>query len=169
MFYNGFRRKSVRSSWWGFQPGASASGSARCVRVRRGNAGRAGRADQAIAAGCSAVGCSPSCCTSWRLSSSRFFLCCSWAGCSPTADTAVEIGDWHRLTGRSIGAYLGLVPAHRALLGFDPHPRRTHQDRQRPCPPTACRSGPASPASLSAGTQSATALGCCTAGGSDAR
>jgi|KBSSwiStaDraftv2_1062776.scaffolds.fasta_scaffold82488_4 hypothetical protein len=36
-------------------------------------------------------------------------------------------------------------------------------------PPTACRSGPASPASLSAGTQSATALGCCTAGGSDAR
>ena len=24
---------------------------------------------------------------------------------------AVEIGDWHRLTGRSIGAYLGLVPA----------------------------------------------------------
>jgi transposase len=23
---------------------------------------------------------------------------------------AVEIGDWHRLTGRSIGAYLGLVP-----------------------------------------------------------
>ena len=24
---------------------------------------------------------------------------------------AVEIGDWHRMTGRSIGAYLGLVPA----------------------------------------------------------
>jgi transposase len=24
---------------------------------------------------------------------------------------AVEIGDWHRLTGRSIGAYLGLVPS----------------------------------------------------------
>ena len=23
---------------------------------------------------------------------------------------AVEIGDWHRLTGRTIGAYLGLVP-----------------------------------------------------------
>jgi transposase len=23
---------------------------------------------------------------------------------------AVKIGDWHRLTGRSIGAYLGLVP-----------------------------------------------------------
>ena len=24
---------------------------------------------------------------------------------------AVEIGDWHRLTGRSIGAYVGLVPS----------------------------------------------------------
>ena len=60
------------------------------------------------------MGCSPSCCTSWRLSSSRFFLCCSWAGCSPTADTAVEIGDWHRLTGRSIGAYLGLVPTEHS-------------------------------------------------------
>jgi transposase len=24
---------------------------------------------------------------------------------------AVEIGDWHRLTGRSIGSYVGLVPS----------------------------------------------------------
>jgi hypothetical protein len=24
---------------------------------------------------------------------------------------AVEIGDWHRLTGRSIGAYVGLTPS----------------------------------------------------------
>ena len=37
---------------------------------------------------------------------------------------AVEIGDWHRLTGRSIGAYLGLVPtesssgARRSLGGI---------------------------------------------------
>jgi transposase len=27
---------------------------------------------------------------------------------------AVEIGDWHRLTGRSIGAYLGLVPTEHS-------------------------------------------------------
>lgn len=27
---------------------------------------------------------------------------------------AVEIGDWHRLTGRSIGAYLGLVPCEHS-------------------------------------------------------
>lgn len=37
-------------------------------------------------------------------------------GCLPGVATltafglAVEIGDWHRLTGRSIGAYVGLVP-----------------------------------------------------------
>ena len=57
---------------------------------------------------------------------------------------AVEIGDWHRLTGRSIGAYLGLVP-DRVLLGGHPHPGRGHQDRQRPRPPAAGRGGLASP------------------------
>lgn len=30
---------------------------------------------------------------------------------------AVEIGDWHRLTGRSIGAYLGLVPSESSSGG----------------------------------------------------
>jgi transposase len=30
---------------------------------------------------------------------------------------AVEIGDWHRLTGRSIGAYLGLVPTESSSSG----------------------------------------------------
>jgi transposase len=30
---------------------------------------------------------------------------------------AVEIGDWHRLTGRSIGAYLGLVPTESSSGG----------------------------------------------------
>jgi transposase len=30
---------------------------------------------------------------------------------------AVEIGDWHRLTGRSIGAYLGLVPTEYSSGG----------------------------------------------------
>ena len=30
---------------------------------------------------------------------------------------AVEIGDWHRLSGRSIGAYLGLVPTESSSGG----------------------------------------------------
>jgi transposase len=30
---------------------------------------------------------------------------------------AVEIGDWHRLDGRSIGAYLGLVPTESSFGG----------------------------------------------------
>jgi transposase len=38
-------------------------------------------------------------------------LCCLRGIATLTAfGLAVEIGDWHRLTGRSIGAYLGLVP-----------------------------------------------------------
>src|SRR5258707_5178766 len=44
---------------------------------------------------------------------------------------AAEIGDWQRLSGPSIGAYLGLVPTE-VLLGVDPLPGRGHQDRQRP-------------------------------------
>ena len=44
-----------------------------------------------------------------------------WAACAGSRTLtafglAVEIGDWHRLTGRSIGAYLG-SGAHRVLLG----------------------------------------------------
>ena len=40
---------------------------------------------------------------------------------------AVEIGDWHRLTGRSVGSYVGLVPASRpradlARRGRSPRP-----------------------------------------------
>ena len=31
---------------------------------------------------------------------------------------AVEIGDWHRLTGRTIGAYLGLVPTESSSGAF---------------------------------------------------
>ena len=39
-------------------------------------------------------------------------LCCLRGVATLTAfGLAVEIGDWHRLTGRSIGAYLGLVPS----------------------------------------------------------
>jgi transposase len=39
-------------------------------------------------------------------------LCCLRGIAALTAfGLAVEIGDWHRLTGRAIGAYLGLVPS----------------------------------------------------------
>ena len=41
---------------------------------------------------------------------------------------AVEIGDWQRLSGRSIGAYVGLVPTEYSS-GLDAIPRRGHQDR----------------------------------------
>ena len=50
---------------------------------------------------------------------------------------AVEIGDWHRFTGRTIGAYLGLVPTESS--SGPPAPRVDHQDRQRPRPPAAGR------------------------------
>ncbi len=62
---------------------------------------------------------------------------------------ATEIGDWHRLSGRSIGAYLGLVPCeyssgdNRVQGGLTPH-------RQRPRPPVVDRGGLASPAVVSA-------------------
>ena len=50
---------------------------------------------------------------------------------------AVEIGDWDRFTGGSIGAYLGLVPSEHSSgapgAGLD------HQDRQHPRPPAAGR------------------------------
>ena len=49
---------------------------------------------------------------------------------------AVEIGDWHRFTGSSIGAFLGLVPTEDSS-GESQVPRFDHQGRQRPCPPAA--------------------------------
>ena len=49
---------------------------------------------------------------------------------------AVEIGDWHRLTGRSIGAYLGLVP-DRIVLGRDPR-RRARSPRPATATPAGC-------------------------------
>jgi transposase len=66
-------------------------------------------------------------------------LCCLRGVSTLTAfGLAVEIGDWHRLTGRSIGAYLGLVPceyssgANRAQGGFT----KTGKYRQpSPAPP----------------------------------
>jgi len=60
---------------------------------------------------------------------------------------AVEIGDWHRLTGRTIGAYLAPGP-DRVLLRRLPVPGRDHQDRQRARPPAADRGGLAPPPAL---------------------
>ena len=60
---------------------------------------------------------------------------------------AVEIGDWHRLTGRSIGAYLGLVPTESSS-GELPVAGVDHQDRQRARPPAADRGGLAPPPAL---------------------
>ena len=62
---------------------------------------------------------------------------------------AVEIGDWHRFTGASIGAFVGLVPTEHssgrlAVAGLD------HQDRQHPRPPAAGRGGLAPPPPLPA-------------------
>lgn len=51
---------------------------------------------------------------------------------------AVEIGDWTRFTGASIGAFIGLG-AHRTLLRGITRTRANHQDRQRPRPAVARR------------------------------
>ena len=69
---------------------------------------------------------------------------------------AVEIGDWHRLTGRSIGAYLG-SGAHRVLLRRLPLAGVDHQDRQRARPPAADRGRLAPPPALPAPARSCAA------------
>jgi len=46
---------------------------------------------------------------------------------------AVEMGDWTRFSGASIGAFVGLTL--RALLRQLAQPRIDHLDRQLPCPP----------------------------------
>ena len=62
---------------------------------------------------------------------------------------AVEIGDWQRFTGDTIGAYLGLVPTESSS-GATAVQGRAHQDRQQPRPPAAGRGGLASPQALPA-------------------
>jgi transposase len=69
---------------------------------------------------------------------------------------AVEIGDWHRFTGASIGSFIGLVPSEHSS-GASRKARLDHQDRQRaraapahrsrlaPPRPLRPRQGPASP------------------------
>jgi transposase len=69
---------------------------------------------------------------------------------------AVEIGDWHRLSPATIGAYLGLVPGEES--SGEPHTARGDQDGKRPRPPAADRGGLASPAALPALRAAATPL-----------
>ena len=59
---------------------------------------------------------------------------------------AVEIGDWNRFTGRTIGAYLGLVPSENS--SGHPVPRRHHQDREHPRPTAFDRGRLAPPTTL---------------------
>ncbi|WP_220277309.1 hypothetical protein [Streptomyces himalayensis] len=54
---------------------------------------------------------------------------------APSFGLAVEVGDWQRFTGATIGAYLGLVPSEPPRHQPDPGP--DHQDRQQPCPAPA--------------------------------
>ena len=51
---------------------------------------------------------------------------------------AVEIGDWQRLSGATIGSYLGLVPSEHSS-GDKRSPGWDHQDGQHPRPPAADR------------------------------
>jgi transposase len=52
---------------------------------------------------------------------------------------AVEIGDWHRFTGRSIGAYLGLVPSESSPV---PPAARAGSPRPATATPAGCWSRP---------------------------
>jgi transposase len=70
---------------------------------------------------------------------------------------ATEIGDWGWLSGRSIGAYLGLVPTEYS--SGSTRSQGGVKDRQRPRPPAAGRSGLASPSTVSPGACSAAAMG----------
>jgi transposase len=60
---------------------------------------------------------------------------------------AVEIGDWRRFSGQSVGAYVGLVPTEYSS-GTSRVQGGLIQDRQRPCPQVAHRGRLASPQTL---------------------
>ena len=63
---------------------------------------------------------------------------------------AVELGDWHRFTGNTIGSFVGLVPSEYSS-GPVTGPGLDHQDRQHPRPPTAGRGRLAPPRPLPVG------------------
>ena len=77
---------------------------------------------------------------------------------------AVEIGDWQRFTGATIGAYLGLVPTESSS-GAQTLPRVDHQDREHPRPPAAGRGGLAPPQGVPPRPDHAGPLGPGTGGG----
>ncbi len=60
---------------------------------------------------------------------------------------------------RALDRRLPGIGAHREFLGGDPFPGRAHQDRQRPCPSPAGRSGLASPTPVPARARAAEAVG----------
>ena len=41
----------------------------------------------------------------------------AWVGVLTSFGLAVEIGDWHRFTGATLGAWLGLVPSEQSSGG----------------------------------------------------
>ena len=71
---------------------------------------------------------------------------------------AVEMGDWTRFSGASIGAFVGLTPTEHSSGSYS-QPRIDHQDRQRPRPPTAGRGRLAPPTGLPAGEDDARPVG----------
>ena len=81
---------------------------------------------------------------------------------------AVELGDWHRFTGATIGAYLGLVPTESSS-GAPASARLDHQNRQRPRPPVAGRGRLAPPTPLPPRADHAGPLGPGRPGGQDPR
>ncbi|MEX5300010.1 transposase [Kocuria sp. CPCC 205292] len=117
-------------------------------------------------------------------------LCCL-RGISALAGfgLAVEIGDWHRFTGSTIGSFVGLVPSEHSSVAtrsqgpitcqrrvhIDPLSpggfngargsvftrHRHHQDRQQPRPPAAGRGRLAPPPRLPARSHDACPMGRC--------
>ena len=83
--------------------------------------------------------------------------CNDWGVCAGSSTLtafglAAEIGDWHRLTGRSIGAYLGLVPLG-VLLGRPGCRAGSPRPAMAMFAATAGRSGLASPSPVSTRTR----------------
>ena len=71
---------------------------------------------------------------------------------------AVEVGEWERLSGRTIGAFLGLVP-NEYSSGESRSRGVDHEDRQRSRAPVADRGSVASPQALPALGRAGAAVG----------
>ena len=81
----------------------------------------------------------------WPPTASSPRWCAGWAACAGSSTLtgfalAVEIGDWHRFTGNSIGSFVGLVPTEYssgAVAG-----RRARSPRPATPTPAGCSSRP---------------------------